>query len=365
MNGISAKTGTDVIVVGAGIAGLTAAVCLQDAGLRVLILEGATQIGGRVQYVPGDGPSDVWGDLGPTWVWPRWQPVVAQWMERLALVPFAQHEDGDAILDGFGGPPRRQRLAGQDGIVRLVDGPTAIVRALHARLDPDHIITLAQVRVIETAGHNLRVSTADNTVFQAPQVILAAPLRLAAEQITIDGLPQALRDHMRDTPTWMAQQAKVVALYPTPFWRDAGFSGRVASRDGPLVEIHDHTPAWGKIGALFGFVGWDAAARQADPDGLRQAIIAQLVRCFGPQAATPLQITVKDWAVDPLICSAADLAGPPKHPEITPDMMREGQLGQRLWLAASETADRSPGLIEGALVAGETTAMRVRGQLGI
>lgn len=349
----------DAIVVGAGISGLTTALCLQDAGLRVCVLEGAARIGGRVHAVTGADDNEVLGDLGPTWVWPRWQPVVARWIDRLSLVPFDQYEEGHGILDGFGGPPRRQLLPGQDGIARLVGGPSAIVAALSAQLHPERVITGAEVIEVQDTATGLRVVTADDTVFEAPQVIFATPLRVTAERIRIDGLSPALCTALRGTPTWMSQHAKVVALYAKPFWRDAGLSGRVASRQGPLVEVHDHTPAAGDIGALFGFVGWDAASRAADPDGLRQAILDQLVRCFGAQAGTPLRLIMHDWACEPLICSATDLAEPPLHPDIGPDILRQGHLDQRLWFAVSESADLSPGLIEGALSAGEKTAQRV------
>ena len=52
----ASRRDADVIVIGAGLAGLNTAITLQDAGLSVLVLEGSNRVGGRVMTldkVPG------------------------------------------------------------------------------------------------------------------------------------------------------------------------------------------------------------------------------------------------------------------------------------------------------------------------
>ena len=80
-----------------------------------------------------------------------------------------------------------------------------------------------------------------------------------------------------------------------------------------------------------------------------------MIRCLGPDAAQPLQITVQDWARDPLVCTGTDRDGAGAHPEIGPAILRHAHLGGRLHTGVSETSTRSPGLIEGVLHAGQTT----------
>ena len=56
----------EVIVVGAGVSGLAAARRLQDAGVKVLVLEGRNRLGGRVwtDRTWADAPLD----LGASWI---------------------------------------------------------------------------------------------------------------------------------------------------------------------------------------------------------------------------------------------------------------------------------------------------------
>ena len=51
-----------------------------------------------------------------------------------------------------------------------------------------------------------------------------------------------------------------------------------------------------------------------------------------------------------------DLAQPVHHPDVGPDNLREKYLDGRGQFAVSEVSERSPGLIEGALAIGESTA---------
>ncbi len=136
-------------------------------------------------------------------------------------------------------------------------------------------------------------------------------------------------------------------------------AGRIASRVGPLVEAHDHSGVDGTPAAIFGFVGWPADIRQQDPEQVRQAILNQLVECFGPEAAHPRDLVVQDWATNPNIVTDLDLSKPANHPDVGPEILRQAHLDGRVRFAVSETSEISPGLIEGALSAGEKAARDV------
>ncbi|MEX0430336.1 flavin monoamine oxidase family protein [Spiribacter insolitus] len=347
-------TDTPLAIIGAGLAGLTAARTAHEAGIRSLVLEASDRIGGRIDSIRGSDGQIV-GDLGPTWVWPPFQPGVPRWLERLGLGTFEQYDSGEAVLDGFAERPVCQPLPGQYGMARIAAGPGSLVDAMAAELPDDAIQTGHAVNAVRHHDDGrLRIETAGREPLIAERVLIAAPLRIVAERIQLPAdIGAPLQDMLRAMPTWMAAQAKAVIRYPRPFWRESGLSGRIASRLGPLFEAHDHTSLDGEA-ALFGFVATPPAQRGAET--LRTAILDQLTRCLGPQAAAPTDVVIRDWADAPWICADADRHGPPEHPSVGPEALRTGHLDGRLWFCAAETAEQSPGLIEGALLAGEAAA---------
>ena len=346
----------DVVIIGAGLSGLTAAAILHEAGISVQVLEADAQIGGRIRSVRDSDSNQAVADLGPTWVWPKYQPVVARWLSKLDIKTFEQFNEGNAVITGYGPEPFYQPMPGQDGMVRIVGGPTTLIDTLAERLGSSNIRTGAVVAELSEDGPEIIRGLDSGEMITARRVIVAAPLRVVATTIRMPWAPPSLIKAMRETPTWMSSHAKAVVIYNRPFWRDAGLSGRIASRTGPLVEVHDHTCAKMKPAALFGFVGWSPEQRQSSPKQLKQEILDQLSDCLGKAAANPLQLMIQDWATNPRIVNELDLTQPGSHPNVSPDNLREQYLDGRVQFAVSEVSERSPGLIEGALAIGESTA---------
>jgi monoamine oxidase len=343
----------DVIIIGGGIAGLTTAAMLSDTGLSVMVLEAADRPGGRVKSLRDEEGQHI-ADLGPSWVWPAYQPVLSEWLERLGIDTFDQFEEGEAIIEMEGRQTIRRALPPQSGIQRIEGGPSAIVDALLMRIPEYSVVCNTPVRRITRLTGAVEIGL-DEGIVTARRLVCAVPPRIAAGLDWRPGLPKNLLAAMEGTPTWMAAQAKAVAVYETPFWREEGLSGRIASQVGPLMEAHDLSGQSGTPATVFGFVGWPPEER-ADEDLLTEEILYQFARCFGEDAEDTIRFAVEDWATNPFICTEADRTEPPRHPEVTPDVMREPFAEGSIVFAVAEIGLNSPGLIEGAFDAAQTAA---------
>ncbi|PKI89300.1 amine oxidase [Actinomycetales bacterium SN12] len=354
---------TDVAIIGGGVAGLNAARLLVAAGLDVRLLEARGRLGGRVLTVDATGAESGDGfDLGPSWVWPKMQPVIGPFLDELGIRTFAQRGQGDVVFERMSREPAQRYAGGREeaGSRRIEGGAAVIVRELSRRVPPGSILLATTVSALSHEQDSVMITMHRDGVEQtlrARQVILAVPPRLAEATITLaPELPGDTAALWSATPTWMAPHAKFFALYEKPFWLDDGFSGTAQSMVGPMLEIHDATTLSGQA-ALFGFLGLGAAERSTlTEEAITQAGIAQFVRLFGPDAASPVATILKDWAADPLTATATDAASL-GHPHS--GTWIEGPWADMLHLAGSEVSPTEAGYLAGAIEASRNAVAEV------
>ena len=370
----------DVVVVGAGFAGLTAARAVHHAGRSVAVLEARTRVGGRVwnhdlggghiserggtfvgptqdrvmalarelgvgtfpTYIKGDnvyvsGKSRLtWSGTGATGAAPpdplilpdlalvvseldqmsRSVPVEAPWRasnaaewdgqtleswisghtltpQFRALVPvvtrpvfgaeprelsllfvlFYIASSGDATHPGTF--ERNFNTQGGAQQSRFIGGSQTIALKVARQLG-QRVLLGAPVRRIVQGASRVTVES-DRLTIRAKRVIVATPPALAAR---IDYEP--ILPFQRDQLTQRYGQGtltKVAAVYPKPFWRDAGLNGFAISPSGPISATFDDSPPGGEPGVVFGFVGGDDARTYAGMSAAsrRAAVLNQLV----------------------------------------------------------------------------------------
>lgn len=131
----TATAEVDVVVVGAGVTGLTAARRLHAAGKRVAVLEARERVGGRLLTKDVDG---VRLEVGGQWVSPD-QTALLSLLDELGLATYPRHRRGASVYIGLDG--ERRTFTGDafpvsEKTAAEVDRLTAELNRLSAMMDP-------------------------------------------------------------------------------------------------------------------------------------------------------------------------------------------------------------------------------------
>ncbi|HLN32809.1 MAG TPA: flavin monoamine oxidase family protein [Gemmataceae bacterium] len=239
---------------------------------------------------------------------------------------------------------------------RFVGGAQQICERMAAGL-AERVVLSAPVQAIEQNASGVTVCTTAGP-FQGQFVIVATPPLLAGRIDYQPSLP-ARRDHLMARMP-MGSVIKYLAVYERAFWREAGLSGEAFSDTGPAVTTFDDTSADGAQPALVTFSD-GAVARvwsERSPEERQQAVLAEFVRFFGPQAARPVAFVEKNWLEDPWSrgCYVGVMA--PGTMTSWGPALRE-PCGRIHW-SGTETATDWMGYIEGAIQSGHRAADEVR-----
>jgi putrescine oxidase len=126
----------DVVVIGAGAAGLTAANELKKAGLSVAVLEARDRVGGRLWTDVIEGAML---EIGGQWVSPD-QHALIETVDELGLETYDRYRDGDSVYVGPDGEAKRftgEMFPVSPDTERVIAEITEELDAMVAEIDPD------------------------------------------------------------------------------------------------------------------------------------------------------------------------------------------------------------------------------------
>jgi monoamine oxidase len=413
----SRDTPNDVLVVGAGFAGLAAALLVHDAGLRVCVLEARERVGGRVWSSELDNGAVI--ELGAEWIFPGFEvlrelaarfdlPLVDTGVDyalregvgpngasveaqqallgaaraRLAQVEPAALAAGTVgpFLDGLGAAPdalatTRARFEGtcaldldrvslamaaeEDLFATGPAGPCARIAGGNQTLAFAMADALPDVRLgrvvdgIEASATGVTVRLGSARL-DAAVLVLAVPAPIAARMPVTPAFPPALAETLRELPMGVAAKL-AVATRRRPSAR-ARQSAEVATWSW-AADGEDGTPR----ACVTAFAGGHRAIAAL---GLDRGLVApwfDLVRAMHPDLRLRGRPVVYVWGDDPFALGSYAAWDPASHP-------RAGRLREpvgRVVLAGEHTAAEGfHGTMEGALRSGRRAAAQALAALG-
>lgn len=347
------KKSMRVVILGAGLSGLTTARKLELYGINTTVLEARDRLGGRIWTRTLDGGVHV--EAGATWFNAAHTQLLSL-MQALDIGYFRQYTAGKSLFAAPQNGAIEQFVSPQDepGSLRVEGGTTALIEALSSRLEHTHIYTATPVAALSFAKASCVLQTRDDRTFEADIVVSTLPPRLLLHSLQLSpDVPAQWKNVATQTQTWMGRSVKFFVSYKTPFWREKGFSGMAFSHGGLIPEMYDHTSAAEDTFALKGFLS--PASHELSFEARRAAVQDQLVVYFGQEARHWLAYGDTLWGADPFT-NVAHLPELMPHQNNGHPAFSASLFDGRLIVSGSEAAAMYAGYMEGAVRAGERAA---------
>lgn len=268
----------------------------------------------------------------------------------LHTLAYSRANGGVLSLLGFGDP--------HDTDIPL-GGPQQVADCLADELG-DMVEFGQRVFAINIDDGGVEIVTAHRTV-RARRVIVAVPPTVSSGINFSPTLPSSRRRLAQRAQ--LDHAAKLMVIYPRPFWRDRGLSGSAISPCGPAGATIDSTPPGTDFGVLSVFVldlHHGAHVLTLGDEERAAAVVEHLAELFGDEAREFIEVIEHSWADDPNITGCVTILPPYTWTRFGRALRQP--VGSIHW-AGTETASEFTGQMEGAVRAGERAATEVRDAL--
>ena len=234
---------------------------------------------------------------------------------------------------------------------RFVGGSQRVSERVAERLGRRVVLGTPVRRIVQDCD-GVRVVASGLTV-NAKRAIVTVPPVLALDIAFSPVLPRSKLRLLRGLLP--GHTIKAEAVYPRPFWRDAGLSGQCIG-DAPVAATFDNSPPDGRIGVLMGFILGAPAQRhhRLSAAQRRAEVLESFAGYLGDAARAPTGYVEKDWTDDRWTKGCPTAHTPPGVLRRYGPALRRAT-GRVHW-AGSETSTFWQGYMDGAVRSGERAA---------
>ena len=338
-------TKSEIIIIGAGLTGLTIGYELSKKNIPFIILEGRDRIGGRIFTKFGEDHPPI--EMGATWLGKKHTSLI-DLLKELNLEIFEQVLGERAIYESIStSPPQLVQLGPNEApSYRIKGGSTSLINKLNEHIEDNCIHLNEIVKTIHYKDGKVHLETSNQTYIGNKVISTLPPFLLNQSIEFIPPLDTEFQSIAMQTHTWMGESIKVALSYKTDFWNAKSFSGTIISNVGPIPEMYDHSNVEHSKYALMGFL--NGAYFSITKEERLEMILAQLEKYYGPQARAFITYEEKTWRTDPLTFS--DYQGHVlPHQNNGHPIFRVPHWNQQFIVAGAETSPDFPGYMDGAV----------------
>ena len=335
-----------IIIIGAGLSGLTLAYLLSKKNVFATVLEASNRLGGRIQTIKGENETPL--ELGATW-FSDMHPNLISLLDELKLNKYPQYSKGKSLFQTKLFEPVQEFYIPETETpsYRVAGGTKNLINTLNEKIDAEQIKLNSKVISIKETENELIVQSNNGEKFIADKVILCLPAQLVGSQIKFTPeLPNNISAVLPTVQTWMAGAIKFVLEYSQPFWRKNGYSGMLYSHVGIVTEMYDHTNFEED---KFGFTGFLNGSSSTYTKELRmELVLRQLEELLGKDASTPLTYNEKIWT-DEFILNGNRIINRP-HQNNGHPLFQKSYMRGKLFFSGTESINEFSGYMEGAIL---------------